>query len=148
MNKRQKKHFYERMTVSTLFTSAQKQVVFGFLREALNLPVEHKIKRPRTKSTLMTLQAWEALRGPLNYADMAAWIGQKKLCTRSIAQLIEEFRTEMISKDNVYANFVSAFQNWFNKGYLSKKPEQALWKNSPYNKNPAGVVHTTQGASI
>lgn len=148
MNKRQKHHFFDRMKATSLLTTNQKEIVFGFLREALNLPAEKRITRVRTKSALITLLAWEGLRGrPLEPVDVRAWILRKKLCPFLIQGLIEEFRAEMISKSKEYADFAMTFQTYLNKSYLSKTFTQTLWVNSPYNKQE-GVTKMQPGASI
>lgn len=147
MNKRQKHHFFERMKATSLLTTNQKEIVFGFLREALNLPKEQRITRVRTKSLLMTLPVWEAANGALAWPALRDWAMRKKLCPKTVEELIEEFRLEMQSKSKEYADFVATFQTYLNKGYLSKKLPQVLWVNSPYRKQE-GVTKMQAGASI
>lgn len=99
-----------------------------------------KIRTPKAKN-LMTLPQWEAkVYGPLNVGIMDTWSTQKGLCKRLLAELIEEFRTEMVSKNKEYADFSAAFKTYLNKGYLSKTLEQAKLANSPY----AGTVYKDQ----
>lgn len=146
MNKRQKRAFFERIEGSYL-NATQKEFVYGALKDALNLPTERKIKRVRTQSILMTLTVWEAKNGPLAWPMLRDWATHKKLCPKTVEELVDEFRREMLSKGKEYADFVATFQTYLNKGYLSKKLPQVLWINSPYRKQE-GVRTTTAGASI
>lgn len=106
-----------------------------------------KIRNPSTPSKLYTLQEWEALWcGPLNVQLMDTWATEKVLCKRQLAQLIEEFRTEMMAKNKMYADFKAAFQVYLTKGYLSKRIDQV--KLAPGEGNKWGNVQTTRGASL
>lgn len=85
----------------------------------------HTPRVPRNASKLMTLEQWEAkVCGPLNVGIMDTWATRSNLCKIQLAQLIEEFRIEMMSKNKHYADFKLAFMNYLNKGYLSKKIDQ------------------------
>lgn len=82
---------------------------------------------------MVTLEEWEeAVGSPLRFEMVAKWTSQNQFCKVMVAKLIEEFRVEMQSKGKLYADFKATFQNYVNKGYLSKTADQLLIKNSPY----------------
>lgn len=98
-------------------------------------PEKQKARKPRVtrkKKAELTLHEWEQQNGILVVAMMQSWVKQNLFCERTVHQLIEEFRTEMKSKGNLYADFKATFQTYLNKGYLSKKRDQVLLVNSPY----------------
>lgn len=101
-----------------------------------------KVQKPRAvrpKAATMALLAWELSKGDrLRVSMMIGWIQQKGFCSVLVGELIEEFRTEMVSKGLLYADFRATFQTYLNKGYLSKKPEQVLLVNSPHAKDVGG----------
>lgn len=86
----------------------------------VNSPLKDKEKKYSKKSTLTTIEVWESKAGLLNAEMIKDWCKGKQL-TRDIAeQLISEFRTEMVGKGKMYADFRAAFQTYLIKGYLSK----------------------------
>lgn len=146
MNKRQKREFYERIKVLAL-PEHFKELIYAALRDVLAPKPSKTIRRVRTASPLMTLPVWEVKNGTLVYHMLRAWAMRKKLCPRTVEELIEEFRTEMLSKNKEYADFTAAFQTYLNKGYLSKQLPQVLWVNSPY-RTQEGVTKMQAGAAI
>lgn len=147
MNKKQKREFFECIKASAM-PEHHKDFVYLSLRECLApKPVEKKIRRVKSNN-LFTLQEWEDLTGqPLHSSMITGWIVKKALCPFTIANLIEEFRLEMLSKNKQYADFKATFQTYLNKGYLSKKFPEVLWMNSPHRKQDN--VHISQrGSSI
>lgn len=95
------------------------------------------------KPVKMTLQDWELkVDSQLCPQMMQAWIQQKSLCPKLVADAIEEFRTKMKAGGNVYADFKAAFQNYVNSGYLSKKLSDLA------RKADASGVRMTPGVSI
>lgn len=79
---------------------------------------------------LITLLEWEKRKDKrLSIIDVAAWIDYRALSEPIVLQMIEEFRTEMISKAKQYNNFAAAFAVYLRKGYLSKKYDECLIKN-------------------
>lgn len=110
------------------------------------LSAPKKIRNPKTKAKLYTLEEWEKLWcGKLDVPLMDTWATEKNLCKRQLAQLIEEFRTEMISKNKMYADFKAAFQVYLTKGYLSKKMDQI---KAPAQTNKWGTQTGTRGLSL
>lgn len=80
---------------------------------------ENKVKINK-KSSLITLQEWEAAQGcALNGSMISSWCREKGLYHPTITRLLEEFRIEMMSKGKQYADFKAAFQTYLTKGYLS-----------------------------
>lgn len=107
-----------------------------------------KIRNVNTKGKLYSLEEWEALWcGKLDVALIDTWATEKSFDKRSIATLIEEFRTEMTAKNKHYADFAAAFKVYLNKGYLSKKPEQIRICPSA-NSNKWGNSTSTRGVSL
>lgn len=78
------------------------------------------VMRTAHGSKLLLLEEWEAKHGLLTIEDIETWVVKRKLDPQIIGMLIEEFRTDMKSKDKRYADFACAFQNYLNRGYLSK----------------------------
>jgi hypothetical protein len=103
----------------------------------------------RKSSQLMTLEQWEksVVYGPLDVPLIDTWATRSNLCKRQLAELIEEFRTEMIAKNKHYADFAAAFNVYLNKGYLSKKLEQIKLRPGE-GKNKWGNSTATRGLSL
>lgn len=81
-----------------------------------------KINLKAKKSNLMTLAQWETKMGcQLCIQQMAQWGKQKNLNPKKVADLIEVFRTHCTANASMFADFVAAFQNWVNRGYLGVK---------------------------
>lgn len=129
------------------------QQIIAEIQLAPDLPPNHKVKavqiirdaeqrlklkgvnsKPRKPSgkNLMTLQEWEEQYGLLQPVNMTGWAASKKLCPRMLADMISEFRTEMMAKGKQYANFKMAFQTYLAKGYLSKTITACMLERSPY----------------
>lgn len=130
----------------------QKRITDDTLVRIINYLEAKKAAKPRTprvpKNTtkLYSLDEWETLWcGKLDVPLMDTWATEKNLCKRQLAQLIEEFRTEMISKGKRYADFKAAFQVYLNKGYLSKRIEQI---KAPVQQNKWGNTTSTRGLSL
>lgn len=125
------------------------QIINGLVSAVVEkkLATPKKIRNTSTKAQLYTLQEWEKLWcGPLNVQLMDTWATEKVLCKRQLAQLIEEFRTEMMAKNKMYADFKAAFQVYLTKGYLSKTIDQV--KAKPGENSRWGNVATTRGATL
>lgn len=92
----------------------------------LDVALVKEPKAPKVKKTslAMTLMQWEEKQGKrLDPRHMLEWIERNKYDIAVMVQLVEEFRIDMLSKGKEYADFRMAFQNYFNKGYLSIKPD-------------------------
>lgn len=87
----------------------------------LNSPkVKINKKKPRT---LVSIDEWETKVGsPLCLQQMQSWVKAKNYNPDLVKEMIEEFRTRMRASDNRYADYRAAFQDWLNRGFLSKKP--------------------------
>jgi len=120
--------------------------VLAYIR---NKKVAAKLANPKNypapkANNLLTLAQWEAqVGGQLSIGMLTGWTNAKRLDSKEVAQLIEEFRTEMVSKNKLYADFKAAFQTYLTKGYLSKTLAQVAWK-APEGANK----HFTRGVSI
>lgn len=130
MNKKQKEVF-KQLLVDT-YPKVQEsgiQRIMGLLEQALvTVPVKPRFKKV---SFVMTLNLWEQARGKrLDVRDMIEWIEKKNYSIPVMHQLVEEFRIDMLSKCKEYADFRMAFQNYFNKGWLSVKPDSPKAKRA------------------
>lgn len=86
-------------------------------------------KKPRK---LVSLEEWETEKGsPLCLQMLTSWIRTKGYDPKLISDMVEEFRTRMMASDNRYADYRAAFQDWFGRGFLSKKPEQCKLVSNP-----------------
>lgn len=89
-------------------------------------------KKPRK---LVSLEEWEKEKQtPLCMQMMTGWVREKNFNPQLIREMIEEFRTRMFASDNRYADYKAAFQDWFNRGFLSKKPEQCKLLAQPHRR--------------
>ncbi len=94
-----------------------------------NLTKENVKKKPRK---LVSIQEWETEKGsPLCLQMLTSWIRSKGYDPKAIDAMIEEFRTRMMASDNRYSDYRAAFQDWFGRGFLSKKPEQCKLVSNP-----------------
>ncbi len=121
MNKKQKEKFKE-----LLSESGVKQNGVARIMELLEQSLIKEPSKPRAPKfkALMTLTEWEGKMGKkLDWMMFREWVIVKEYDHTVIAQLVEEFRIDMFSKQKEYADFRAAFQNYFNKGYLSIKPD-------------------------
>lgn len=120
MNKKQKLLFAERLSNAGCKEHTVMKIMElleGCLAKAESKPVRKRLPN------LLTLEEWEAKEGcTLNYSMVASWAQGKRYDPKIILQLVDEFRVDMLSKGSRYADFKMAFQNYFNKGYLSVKP--------------------------
>lgn len=130
---------------SSLYRERLTQAILRYAR----FVEEKKAAKPKKIRTtkapnLLSLSQWEAqVGGQLSIGMLTGWTNAKRLDSKEVAQLIEEFRTEMVSKNKLYADFKAAFQTYLTKGYLSKTLAQVAWKA------PEGANRTfTRGVSI
>jgi hypothetical protein len=92
-----------------------------------------------------TLLAWEEIVGTkLCVQQLKTWIRSNKIDERKIPALIDEFRDQMIAGGNEYADFISAFQVWLRRGYLSKRLDEVQHKEE----SRGGVVIQDKGVSL
>lgn len=102
----------------------------------LSIPTDKQAARKprvaRKAKVEMTLEEWEAIHGLLSIEPLMGWVSQKTFCPVLVRELLQEFRIDQQSKGKLYADFRATFQNYVNKGYLSKKPDQLLLVNSPH----------------
>lgn len=146
MNKGQIESFLSDVDTTDL-SPIQKQKIRELLhRHQKPAEKKHKIRTVKSKD-LYSLQEWEERIGRLDPRMMMRWIDQHQLCPKLIADLVEEFRMEMVSKGKKYANFKATFQVYLLKGYLSKKMGQVLLANSPHKGNSATQIFS-RGVSI
>lgn len=132
----------ERLRVARIIEGLERAV------KAKKLEAPKKIRNTKTKAKLYTLEEWEKLWcGKLDVALMGTWATRNNLCKRQLAQLIEEFRIEMISKAKQYADFKAAFQVYLTKGYLSKKIDQVRLRPGE-GTNKWGNTTATRGLSL
>jgi hypothetical protein len=130
MNKKQKDKFRQ-LLVDTYPKVQESGIlrIMGMLDQALT-PEPKKPRAPKVRNT-MTLMQWEEKQGKrLDVRHMLEWVEKNQYSIPVIHQLIEEFRIDMLSKGKEYACFRAAFQNYFNKGYLSIKPDSPRIKRS------------------
>jgi len=104
-------------------------------------PIKINLKEPKgtikKKSEMISLADWEMKIGSKLCVQMLSdWIKEKGAGATQIAELIEEFRLEMQSKDKRYADFKTTFQVWLTKGYLSKTLAQVCTAG----RRPSGEV--------
>ncbi len=99
----------------------------------LNSPISLKEKNiKKKKSPQLTLEDWEAEKGAmLNHRMLANWIKNKELHPGLVQEMIVIFRTKMIARGARQADFVAAFQNYINSGWMPKTLEQLKAKNAP-----------------
>lgn len=104
-------------------------------------------KMRNTKApALMSLPAWEKQQGAqLTIRNVQDWVTSRQLCPVMVMELIQEFRTEMVSKNKQYAMFDAAFKVYLTKGYLSKTIDQAKLAVSSHSQR---VVRSIRGSSI
>jgi hypothetical protein len=141
------KQVVEEIRNSKLSPDSKKQTI-----RIINLAVERieekkaeTIRTPKAKAskTAITLQEWETAQGKrLDIRMMIDWLDRNNYAIDTMAQLVEEFRTDMISKAKPYADFRAAFQNYFNKGFLSIKPD------SPRVKRASATTLDRRGFSL
>lgn len=128
MNKKQKEKFNQ-LLIEAGLKSATSTKILHILDQAL-IPEPKKPRVPKV-SNAVTLQQWETAQGKrLDIRMMIDWLDRHNYAIDTMAMLVEEFRTDMISKDKPYADFRAAFQNYFNKGYLSIKPDSPRVKRA------------------
>jgi hypothetical protein len=100
-----------------------------------NNPSNKPKNNPSKKSIKKTIEQWEKEIGTqLCIEQMASWVKRKGYEPEKIKKLIEQFRLKMQANGTPYANFVAAFQDYLDRGFLSLTPEQCL----PFNN--AGVA--------
>ena len=135
MNKSQKSKF-----VAALSDAGCKETTIKKIIELLEKSLEKEaeaVKRPKRLKELFDLEEWEKIQGcSLNCSMVASWGRERGYNLVIITQLIDEFRIDMLSKRTKYADFRMAFQNYFNKGWLSVKPDSPKLTTAP-------VDHTT-----
>lgn len=120
----------------------QKQFAVRAVRDAeerLKLKAPSTPRKVTNAKGLMTLEQWECGHSRLDVSHLHKWIEVNGLDLLKIAQLISEFRTEMISKGKQYANFRAAFQTYLIKGYLSQPLTACKKQNTT-------VIHARGGA--
>lgn len=92
-----------------------------------NSPIK---KEKNIQKKPMLIQEWESITGVQLNADMLkSWCQQKGIARAIIAELVEEFRIDMIGKGKAYADFRAAFQTYLTKGYLSSTLSAAQIKS-------------------
>ena len=126
------KQLKQEITEASYFDQKQKD----WLIKGINLALEHlartaiyepkKPRAPKNASGLLTLQKWEEANGPLALAMFNTWINGRNLSRVKIAEMIAEFRNDMIARGKEYADFRAAFKNYLNKGYLSRTLQSCL----------------------
>jgi hypothetical protein len=128
MNKKQKAKFAHLLAESGVKETGVSKIM-DMVEEAMK--PEPKAPRVAKPKHVMSLQEWETRQGKrLDARQMITWIDEKNYDIGVMVYLVEEFRTDMISKAKPYANFIAAFQNYFNKGYLSIKPDNPRVKRA------------------
>lgn len=128
MNKKQREKF-----AASLSANGVKPTGVLKIMVLLDAALVKEPKAPRVKKTslAMTLMDWEAAQGKrLDARHVLDWIERNKYDLQVMVQLVEEFRIDMMSKGKEYADFRAAFQNYFNKGYLSIKPDNPKVKRA------------------
>ncbi len=124
------KEIAEHFRDNTKFDARQKAFFIKLLYDTASAIDSAKVSRPKRLRSpkdgkLMTLNQWEATHGVLSIGDVERWAISKKLNLARVRDLIEEFRTEMVSKNKQYADFGAAFKVYLTKGYLSQTLEYA-----------------------
>jgi len=122
MNQKQKAQFVVELSNAGCKENTIKKIV-ELLEKCLVKP-DTAAKRPKRLKELLDLEEWEKLQGcALNLSMVASWARERHYNGQVILGLIDEFRIDMLSKRTKYADFRMAFQNYFNKGWLSIKPD-------------------------
>ena len=116
MNKKQKEKFNQLLIEAGLKTATSTKILH-ILDQALIKPApKPKQLRYKPNTPLLTLQEWETAQGKrLDARQLLNWIDAKQYDLGIMVHLVEEFRTDMLSKGKAYADFRAAFQNYFNK---------------------------------
>lgn len=115
------------------YPEGEKVVTHGNTNSPENSP-EIKINKKKPRK-LVSLEEWEKEKQtPLCMQMMTGWVREKNFNPQLIREMIEEFRTRMFASDNRYADYKAAFQDWFNRGFLSKKPEQCKLLAQPHRR--------------
>lgn len=128
MNKKQREKFADSLSASGVKATGVAKIM-----ELLDAALVKEPKLPRVKKNTLavTLMEWENAQGKrLDARQVLEWIERNKYDLQVMAQLVEEFRIDMMSKSKPYADFRAAFQNYFNKGYLSIKPDNPKVKRA------------------
>lgn len=102
--------------------------------------VNKALRRMAKSNSLMSLETWEHLNGQLSTNHFGAWIMAKNLSPVALREMIDEFRTDMLAKGKMYADFARAFQTYLMRGYLSKKFENCKCQRSTFIENRGGVL--------
>lgn len=143
----------EVLQTTTRFNVHEQQAIVGAVDRALNQIKERaaaakpirKVRNAKAPA-LMSLLAWEQLQGTqLTIRNVQDWVTAKQLCPVMVMELIQEFRTEMFSKNKQYAAFDAAFKVYLTKGYLSKQLAEAKLAVSSHSQR---VVRSIRGSSI
>lgn len=142
MNKKQREKF-ARSLIGAGVSDKGVGKIMGLLEEALTPePKKPRVKKP---STMVTLMQWEETQGKrLDVRHMLAWVDKHGYDIPAMVTLVEEFRIDMLSKGKEYVDFRLAFQNYFNKGWLSLKPDSPKVKRA----NQTGTNFDRRGGSL
>ena len=126
----------------------QKAFVIAAIQRAetwIGLTAPAKPRKITNSKTLMPLEDWEAANGQLRTNMLTDWVKARGLCPVMVAQMIAEFRTEMMAKGKQYNNFKAAFQTYLTKGYLSKPLTACTLERSTFK---AQTVIETRGGTL
>lgn len=107
-------------------------VTQGNSNSSLNSPPFKEEKKRYKKPQAKMLSEWEDENTELCAQMIMSWVKSKGYCPVLVELLIQEFRIDMRSKGKKYADFTAAFQNYLIKGWLSKRPEQIMQKDSAF----------------
>jgi hypothetical protein len=118
------------------------------LGKPLTIPYIDKPKDTKetinTKSKKLSLAQWEEKQGAkLSSKMMMNWVKANNFDLAKIDSAIGDFRLRVTASGNPFVCFVAAFQNWFNRGFLTIKPAQAKTQ-----KQNDGVVIFDKGLTI
>lgn len=132
--------------LDTHLLHSDKELVLNIFRSLTKPPDKLVQKRKPADIAMMTIQQWEASRNaPLTIASVSEWVKDKKLCPVLTGMLIEEFRVDMMSKNKQYADFKLAFQNYVNKGYLSRNLYGLALERSPHREHGTTTINRRGG---
>lgn len=124
----------------------QKRFVIDAISRAetwISLSSPAKPRKITNSKNLMPLEDWEVANGQLRTSMLSEWVKARGLCPVMVAQMVAEFRTEMMAKGKQYNNFKAAFQTYLTKGYLSKPLTACTLERSTYKSQT--VIETKGG---
>lgn len=118
------------------FTPQQKEWLTKGINRALEVLAQKEINAPSKPRTvkkakgLVTLNEWETANGRLDTDKLDAWIKARSFDKVRVAEMLSEFRSEMMAKGKQYADFRATFQVYLAKGYLSKPASYCVKQDS------------------